>query len=195
MATTSGSGTGTKSDSSKMPMQTPQDLFVHELSDIHSAEQIIVKMLDQAQGMVQNTQLKDDLKVHADQTREHVKRVERSLEILGAKRHPVTCHAMQGMMEEMNEAKKSNPSKEVMEGIVAGGAAKTEHYEIAAYTSLIEMARAMGQREIQDLLSQNQQDEEKMLLKVNKVGAMMSQQMASTMGSQQGQQSQRRTAM
>jgi ferritin-like metal-binding protein YciE len=192
MATTSGRGATTKRDSSKMPMQTPQDLFVHELSDMHSAEQIIVKMLDQAQGMVQNTQLKDDLKVHADQTREHIKRVERSFEILGAKRHPVTCHAVQGMMEELNEASKAKPSQQVMEGLVAGGAAKTEHYEVAAYTSLIEMARAMGQREIQDLLSANQQDEESMLLRVNKLGAQMSQQMASRMGSQS---SQHRTAM
>ncbi|MCD6058511.1 MAG: hypothetical protein K0Q89_2041, partial [Thermomicrobiales bacterium] len=38
------------SDSRHMPMQTPQDLFVHELSDIRNAEQIIIQMLEQAQG-------------------------------------------------------------------------------------------------------------------------------------------------
>jgi ferritin-like metal-binding protein YciE len=31
-----------------MPMQTPQDLFIHELLDIRNAEQITIQMLEEA---------------------------------------------------------------------------------------------------------------------------------------------------
>ena len=30
-----------------MPRQTPQDLFVHEVSDIRNAEQVIIQMVEQ----------------------------------------------------------------------------------------------------------------------------------------------------
>src|SRR5215211_4904472 len=111
------------SDSKQMPMQTPQDLFVHELSDIRNAEQIIIQMLEEAQGMVQNSQLKDGLRMHAEQSRQ--------------------------------EAQQSQPSPQVLEGLVVGGACKTEHYEIAAYTGLVEKARAMGQTQAAQLLQQD----------------------------------------
>ena len=165
-----------------MPMQTPQDLFVHELSDIHNAEQIIVQMLEDGQSLVQNPQLKEGMRMHAEQSRQHAQRVKQVIDQMGAKMHPVECHAVQGMHQELQEAKEAKPSPQVMDGLVAGGAVKTEHYEIAAYTGLIEQARAMGQREAAQLLEQNLTEERQMLQKVEQVAHQLTQQMANTAG-------------
>jgi ferritin-like metal-binding protein YciE len=70
----------------------------------------------------------------------------------------------------------------VLEGIVAGGAAKTEHYEIAAYTGLIEQARAMGQTRAAQLLQQNLTQEQTMLRQVEQIGQQLAQQMAAMAG-------------
>jgi len=176
------------SDSKKMPMQTPQDLFIHELSDIRNAEQIIIQMLEQAQGIVQNAQLKDGLRMHAEQSRQQVQRIQQVFDQMGVQPHPIECHAAQGLYQELQEAQQSQPSPQVLEGLVVGGACKTEHYEIAAYTGLVEKARAMGQTEAAQLLQQNLQEEQQMLQKVEQISQQLTQQMASMSGSQSGQQ-------
>ena len=173
--------------SKQMPMQTPQDLFVHELSDIHNAEQLIVTMLDEAQGLVQNPQLKDGLRMHAEQSRQHAQRLEQIFQQMGAQPHPVECHAVQGLQQELKEVQQSKPSPQILEGIVTGGACKTEHYEIAAYNGLIEKARAMGETGAARLLEQNLRDEQQMLLQVEQISRQMTQQMAATGGMRTGQ--------
>lgn len=176
------------SQSKQMPMKTPQDLFVHELSDIHNAEQIIIQMLEQAQGMVQNSQLKEGLRKHAEQSRQQAQRIQQVFEQMSVQPHPIECHAAQGLFQELQEAQQSNPSPEVLEGLVVGGASKTEHYEIAAYTGLVEKARAMGRSEAAQLLQQNLQEEQQMLRRVEQISQQLTQQMAAMSGTQSGQQ-------
>ncbi|HEY8448039.1 MAG TPA: DUF892 family protein [Thermomicrobiales bacterium] len=176
------------SKAKKMPMQTPQDLFVHELSDLHSAEQMIVAMLEEAQGLVQNPHLKEGLRMHAEQSRQHAARLEQAFQQLGARPHPIECHAVKGLHQELREALKAEPSPQVLEGLVVSGASKTEHYEISAYMSLIDMARTMGQTEIARTLEQNLLDEQQMLQQVEQIGRQMMLQMASMAGMQPGQQ-------
>src|SRR5215218_1445406 len=121
----------------KMSMQTPTDLFVHELSDIYSAEQIIVQMLGEAQGLVQDQQLAEGLRMHLQQSQQHVQRLEQIFQQLGAQPHPVTCHTAAGLRQSIMDVMQSGPSTFVLEGAVVGGACKTEHLEIAAYNGLI----------------------------------------------------------
>jgi ferritin-like metal-binding protein YciE len=42
---------------------------------------------------------------------------------------------------------------------LTGAAARTEHYEIAAYTGLITMAKALGETDAAKLLGENLKDE------------------------------------
>jgi ferritin-like metal-binding protein YciE len=166
------------SDSSNMPMQTPQDLFVHELSSTHSAEQIVVKMLEEAQGLVQNPELKEGLRMHAEQSREQAQRLEQIFQQLGAEPHTVQCHSAQGLHQELQDALQAQPAPEVAEGLVVAGACKTEHLEIAAYTGLVEKAQAMGQSEAVQLLQQSLQEEQQMLQRVEQISQQLTQQMA-----------------
>jgi ferritin-like metal-binding protein YciE len=163
-------------------MQTPQDMFVHELSDMLSAEQIIVQMLEEAQGLVQTPQLRDGLRMHAEQSRQHAQRVQHVLDQVGMAPHPVQCYAAEGLYQSLREAQVAQPSAPVLEGLVTGGACQTEHLEIAAYTGLVNKARAMGMTEAAQLLQQNLQDEQQMLQKVEQIAQQLTQQMAMTAG-------------
>jgi ferritin-like metal-binding protein YciE len=172
----------------QMPMQTPQDLFVHELSAMHSAEQQIVQMLEQAQGMVRNQQLQEGLRMHADQSRQHAERVMQVMQQMGAQPHPIQCLAAQGLYQDLQAVIQSQPSPEVLEGTIVGGAGKTEHFEIAGYTGLVEKARAMGQHEAAQLLEQNLQEEQQMLRQVEQISMQITQQMAAMPGMQPDQE-------
>ncbi len=173
----------------QMPMQTPQDLFIHELSDIHSGEQIIAQMLSQAQGMVQNPALQQGLQAHEQETRQQIQNLEQIFQQMGAQPHPIQCHVAQGLMQSLMEVVESQPSPEVLEGAVVAGATKTEHLEIAAYTGLVMKAQAMGQTEVAQLLQQNLQQEQAQLQRVELIAEQLTQQMASMSATQSGQQS------
>lgn len=176
------------SDPARIPMQTPQDLFIHELSAMHDAELTFAKTLKEAQGLVQDPTLQQGLAMHAEQSQQHAQRLQQVIETMGAQPHPVKSHAAKGMQKELKEAISANPSPQVIDGLATGGAAKTEHFEIAAYTGLIEKARAMGQPQIAQLLEQNLQDEQQMLQQVEQISQKLTQQMAAMSASQQGQQ-------
>ncbi len=57
---------------------------------------------------------------------------------------------------------------------LTGAAARTEHYEIAAYTGLVTMARALGEREVVPLLEANLKQEKETLRAVEKIGRRLS---------------------
>jgi ferritin-like metal-binding protein YciE len=126
--------------------------------------------------------------MHAEQSRQQAQRIQQVFEQMGVQPHPIECHAAQGLYQELQEAQQSNPSPQVLEGLVVGGACKTEHYEIAAYTGLVEKARAMGAPRQRKLLQQNLQEEQQMLPAVEQISQQLTQQMASMSGAQSGQQ-------
>ena len=166
----------------QMPMQTPKDLFVHELSDVHNGEQIIVQMLGDAQGMVQNPQLQQGLQKHMQESQQQAQNVAQVFQMTGEQPHPITCHAAEGLRQSLVEVAQSNPSPEALEGAVVAGAIKTEHLEITAYTGLVKKAQAMGQTEAAQLLQQNLQQEQAQLQRVEQVAQQLTQQMASMAG-------------
>ena len=66
-----------------------------------------------------------------------------------------------------------DPSPELCDMFLTGAAARVEHYEIAAYNGLIEIAKGMGERACADLLQENLTQEEHALETVESVGARM----------------------
>jgi ferritin-like metal-binding protein YciE len=163
-----------KSANSKMPMETAMDLLVHELSDMRSAEKIILQMLKTASGAATNEALKKGLEKHMEQTQGHLDNVNAALKAVGKKPHQVECKGAKGLQEELKEAIKAKPSPEVLDSLIAGGAAKTEHYEISAYSGMVELAKMLGQTEAEKLLSKNLKQEEETLKKVEKIEGTLS---------------------
>ena len=128
-------------------MTTPRELFLHELADILYVEQnltdeVLPKLIDE----VQSAELREGLERHLEQTRGHVTNLEQVFDALGERPQAEKCVGFEGLKSE-HEQLAEEASAELIDLVDAGAAARTEHYEIAAYSGLIEMARALDERE------------------------------------------------
>jgi ferritin-like metal-binding protein YciE len=147
-----------------MPLTSPRELFVHELADMISAEQIVLKLLPELQREALDQETKSAFKEHATETRAQLKRLHDAFKELGEKPEETTCHAAEGLQQEHQALHQERPTPEVLELGNLVGAAKTEHYEIASYAALVQMAKNLGEREVARLL-QETLDEEKAMAK------------------------------
>ena len=149
-----------------MPLTTPRELFIHELSDAMSAEQQILKMLPELQNEALNHELQEALKTHEEETQQQVRNIQEVFRQFGETPEATTCYAVQGLAEEHKELHKEQPSPEILEMANLGGAAKTEHYEIGMYNSLVQMAKDLGETDAAQLLQDNLDQEKEMCVRV-----------------------------
>jgi ferritin-like metal-binding protein YciE len=149
-----------------MSLSTPQELFVHELADAMSAEQIILKMLPELEKEALHPEVKKAIQEHERETRQQVKNLEQAFKQLGEEPEPTTCHAAEGLKKEHEALHEEQPSPEILQMANLAGAAKTEHYEIATYTALVQMAKDLGEKEVAALLKENLDQEKAMAKRV-----------------------------
>ena len=136
-------------------LATPRDLFLHELSDTLSAENIIYKTLGE---MITETKVPDVKKAfehHHKETEQQIENLKTVFKNLGEKAEKVTCHAAEGLKKEHDSLKEEKPKGHVLELGLLGGAGKTEHYEMASYTMLVQMAKDLGETDSAKLLQEN----------------------------------------
>jgi ferritin-like metal-binding protein YciE len=148
---------------------TPRDLFLHELGDILYVEQkltreVLPKLIDE----VRSAEFRKGLERHLDQTKGHVTNLEQVFDLLGEQPETEKCIGFEGLKKEHDELT-SETDESLIDLVDAGAAARTEHYEIAAYTGLIEMARALGETDAVSLLDENLKEEKEALREVESV--------------------------
>ena len=156
---------------------TPRDLFLHELGDIlYVEEKLTEEVLPKLINEVQSAEFRKSLERHLEQTKGHVTNLEQIFDSMGEQSETEQCLGFEGLKKEHDEM-----IGEVSEGLVdmvdAGAAARTEHYEIAAYNGLIEMARALGEREAVGLLEENLKEEREALREVESVAKKLRDEM------------------
>jgi ferritin-like metal-binding protein YciE len=159
----------TKSKSSDNTIDTPQELFVHELSDVRSAETIVLTMLEEAIEAASNIQLKSGLKAHHKQTEQHLANVDKVFELIGEKPEKIVCKGAKGLHDEAKDAIKEKPAPAILDSMLASGAMKTEHYEIVAYEGLVDQAKSLGHTEAAKLLQANLKEEKEALKKLEEL--------------------------
>lgn len=147
-------------------METPRELLVHELSDMLSAENIIARMLPELRKEAKHPDVRTAFEEHIEQTKGHIGRLEQAFELLGAKPEKTTCYGTEGLKQEHEALHEEDPSPEVLELANLLGAAKTEHYEIASYAGLAQLATDLGEREVAALLKETLAEEQEMAKRV-----------------------------
>jgi ferritin-like metal-binding protein YciE len=148
---------------------TPRDLFLHELGDIlYVEEKLTQEVLPKLIQEVQNAEFRKGLERHLEQTRGHVTNLEQIFDALGEQSETEKCLGFEGLKKEHDEMI-GEVSDDLIDIVDAGAAARTEHYEIAAYNGLIEMARALGETEAVGLLEENLKEEKEALREVESV--------------------------
>ncbi|RVD78899.1 hypothetical protein A9HBioS_1402 [Pseudomonas koreensis] len=124
-----------------MARKTVEDLFIHELSDVYSAEKQITKALPRLARAATNPLLAEAFTSHLEETQGQIERIDQLVELTGLKLKRMKCVAMEGLVEESKELLDEIDKGAVLDAALIGAAQKVEHYEIASYGTLIAMAK------------------------------------------------------
>jgi ferritin-like metal-binding protein YciE len=143
-----------------MPITTLEELLTDELKDLHSAETQLTKALPKMAKAAQSDDLRTAFQDHLKQTEGHVQRIEQACEKLEVKPRGKKCVAMEGLIEEGKELLTEEVDPSVLDAGLIAAAQKVEHYEMAAYGTVVAHAKQLGYMEVADLLHKTF-DEEK----------------------------------
>lgn len=83
-----------------MARKTVQDLFIHELSDVYSAEKQLTRALPKMARAASNPILVEAFQAHLEETQGQIERIDQVVDALGLKLKRVKCIAMEGLVEE-----------------------------------------------------------------------------------------------
>jgi len=142
-----------------MAIKTMEDLFIHELSDIYSAEKQLTKALPRLARAASNPELVAAFETHLEETQGQVERIDQVVEVLGIKLKRIKCAAMEGLVEEGKEVIEEVEKGPVRDAALIGGAQKVEHYEIASYGTIAALAKQLGYKDALPLLLATLQEE------------------------------------
>ncbi|MCC8392259.1 ferritin-like domain-containing protein [Paraburkholderia sp. MMS20-SJTR3] len=147
--------------------KTVDDLFVHMLSDIYSAEKQLTRALAKLSRTASDPQLSDAFKTHLEETQGQVERIDQVVEKTGIKLKRMKCVAMEGLIEEAAELIDEMEKGPVLDAGLVAAAQKVEHYEIASYGSLCALGKQLGQMEAVELLRATLEEEKATDLKLS----------------------------
>ncbi len=156
-----------KAAAKKAALSSPEDqksllqkLFVDGLKDIYWAEKHLTKALPKLMKAATSDQLRQAFEEHRVVTEQQIGRVEQVFQLLGVKAVAKKCEAMDGLTREadtiVSETQKGTMSRDA--GLILA-AQKVEHYEIASYGGLAQLASTLGLEEAKNLLGQTLQEE------------------------------------
>ncbi|RYD92760.1 MAG: ferritin-like domain-containing protein [Sphingobacteriales bacterium] len=160
-ASASRSNTGSRKSAPSFDEATLlHELFVEELRDIYWAEKHLTKALPKMAKAATSQELRGAFENHLAQTEEQIGRVEQVFEMLDLPARAKKCEAMEGLVKEAQQGIEDTPKgSSVRDAALIICAQKVEHYEIAAYGSLAQLAKTMGRNEVADLLAQTLEEE------------------------------------
>ena len=139
---------------------TLHDAFIGELRDIYDGERQLTKALAKLAKTATATPLREAFESHLQETQGQIERLEQVFESLEEKVRGKHCEGIAGIIGEGRSIMEEDFDDATMDACLIAAGQRTEHYEIAAYGTLIAWARAMAHDEAADLLQQNL-DEEK----------------------------------
>jgi ferritin-like metal-binding protein YciE len=139
---------------------TFHDAFIDELRDTYDAERQLIKALPRLARSASSPDLRAAFEAHLEETKGQVDRLEQAFSALNAPVRGKHCEGMAGIIEEGKSVMDEEFDESTMDACLIAAGQRAEHYEMAAYGTLIAWAKAMGHDEVVDLLQQNL-DEEK----------------------------------
>ena len=142
-----------------MSLGTLNDLLVHELQDLLSAEKQLVKALPKMAKAASSPSLQEAFDEHLEQTKMHVSRLEKAFEQLGRAARAKKCEAMAGLIEESESTIEEDGDEHVKDAALIGCAQKVEHYEIASYGTARTFATLLGEDKVATLLQETLDEE------------------------------------
>ena len=152
----------------------PRELLEYKLATMlyverELAENVLPELIEE----VDNPELMQSLTGHLAQTRGHVANLEQAFTILGEEPDTEKSAAFDGLTKDHSQLVKKIDAQPLEDIVHAGAAAKTEHFEIAAYEGMIDLADSLGETEIVHLLQENLDQERAALQQVQLVSKQL----------------------
>jgi ferritin-like metal-binding protein YciE len=138
---------------------TLHDAFLDELRDTYDAEKQLVKALPKLAKAATSDDLRDAFESHLEETQGHVERLERVFESLEEQVRGKHCEGIAGIIEEGKAIMEEDFDGATLDACLIAAGQRAEHYEMAAYGTLIAWARGMGHREAEKLLQKTLEEE------------------------------------
>jgi ferritin-like metal-binding protein YciE len=139
---------------------TLHDAFIDELRDTYDAEKQLTKALPKLAKAASSPELREAFETHLEETQGQIERLERVFTGLDEKPRGKHCDGIAGIIEEGKAIMGEDFDDTTMDACLIAAGQRAEHYEMAAYGTLVAWARAMGHEEAAELL-QETLDEEK----------------------------------
>jgi ferritin-like metal-binding protein YciE len=138
---------------------TLHDAFIDELRDIYDAEKQLTKALPKMAKAASSPVLAEAFETHLEETQGQIERLDQVFASLDEKPRGKHCEGIAGIIEEGKSIMGEDLDDATMDACLIGGGQRAEHYEMAAYGTLVAWARAMGHDEAADLLQENLEEE------------------------------------
>jgi ferritin-like metal-binding protein YciE len=142
-----------------MSIKNLNELFVHELSDIYSAEKQLTRALPKMARAASSPMLSQAFEHHLEETQGQIERIDRVVEMTGIRLKRMKCMAMEGLIEEGKEAIEEIEKGPVLDAALIGAGQRVEHYEMAGYNTLCRLARQLGLSDADKLLQETLAEE------------------------------------
>jgi len=136
------------------------EFFSEELKDIYYAEKHILKTLPKMIKAAHSPELQQAFQEHLEVTKNQVVRLEEVFAAIDKKPQAKKCDAIEGITKEgegaIEETQKGTATRDV--ALIMIGQ-KVEHYEIATYGGLAQLARTLGLEDAAELLNTTLEEE------------------------------------
>ena len=152
-----------------MNLGSLQDVFAEQLNDLRSAEQQLVQALPKMASAASSDELRSAFEEHLQQTRGHLERIDDVIATAGIASTGEECKAMKGLIAEGEEIISANGDPLAKDAALIAAAQRVEHYEIAAYGTVVTLADTLDYDDAKDTLGQTLDEEEtadKLLTKI-----------------------------
>ena len=159
-----------------MPLQSPRDLFVYDLSAVHSAEQSTLQIYPQMEHQCRDPQVKQLFSDVTTNLQRQITRIQECFRLMGQQPMSVPCYTADGFNRDWQQFVQQGPSQDIIEVFSLELASQIGHYKLAAYKHLVEDARAMGQSQCASSLEDSLHEKESTVQRTD--------QLASRIGSQ-----------
>jgi ferritin-like metal-binding protein YciE len=140
-------------------LNTLEVLLAHEIKDLYSAENQLLKALPKMAKAAASAALKEAITTQLEETKVHAERLEEVAKLIEITPKGKVCKAMKGLVEEGAEVIEEDGDENIKDLALIGAAQKVEHYEISGYGTARALAEALGLTDVAELL-QSTLDEE-----------------------------------
>ena len=123
---------------------TLHDAFIDELRDTYDAERQLTKALPKLAKAATSPELREAFETHLEETQGQIERLEQVFESLEEKVRGKHCDGIAGIIEEGKSIMEEDFDETTMDACLIAAGQRAEHYEMAAYGTLVAWAKAMG---------------------------------------------------